>query len=115
LIPSWAKDEKIAYKTINARVETVDTAASYRAAFKKRRCLIPADGFYEWKKVLGGKVPYTIQMKDGSPFAFAGLWEGWKPPENGECIRTFDHHRRAQCACAQNSHTNASHFARRIF
>jgi putative SOS response-associated peptidase YedK len=88
LIPSWAKDEKIAYKTINARVETVDTAASYRAAFKKRRCLIPADGFYEWKKVLGGKIPYTIQMKDGSPFAFAGLWEGWKAPENGDWIRT---------------------------
>jgi putative SOS response-associated peptidase YedK len=88
LIPSWAKDEKIGYRTINARVETVDTAASFRGAFRKRRCLIPADGFYEWKKVLGGKIPYTIQMKDGLPFAFAGLWEGWKPPENGEWIRT---------------------------
>jgi putative SOS response-associated peptidase YedK len=72
LIPKWAKDEKIAYKTINARVETVDTAPSYRQAFKKRRCLIPADGFYEWRKVLGGKIPYNIQMKDGRPFAFAG-------------------------------------------
>lgn len=55
LIPSWVKDEKTAYKTINARVETVYTAASYREAFKKQRCLIPAGGFYEWKKVLGGK------------------------------------------------------------
>ena len=73
LIPYWAKDPKIAYKTINARVESVDTAPSYRQAFKKRRCLIPSDGFYEWKKVLGGKIPYSIGMKDNSPFAFAGL------------------------------------------
>ena len=76
LIPSWSKDEKIAYKTINARVEIVDTAPSYREAFKKRRCLIPVDGFYEWRKVLGGKIPYNIQMKDGYPFVFAGLWKG---------------------------------------
>jgi len=80
LIPTWAKDEKIAYKTINARVETVDTAPSYRGAFKKRRCLIPADGFYEWKKVLGGKIPYSIQMSDGGPFVFAGLWEAGNRP-----------------------------------
>ena len=57
LIPNWAKDPKIAYKTINARAESVDTAPSYRQAFKKRRCLIPSDGFYEWKKVPGGKIP----------------------------------------------------------
>ena len=88
LIPNWAKDDKIAYKTINARVETVDTAPSYRGAFKKRRCLIPTDGFYEWKKVLGGKIPYSIQMKDGKPFVFAGLWEGWKPPGSEEWIHT---------------------------
>jgi putative SOS response-associated peptidase YedK len=88
LIPNWAKDEKIAYKTINARVETVDTAPSYRQAFKKRRCLIPADGFYEWRKVAGGKIPYNIQMKDGRPFAFAGLWEGWKRSETEDWIRT---------------------------
>jgi len=66
-------DPKTAYKTINARVQTVDTAPSYRQAFKKRRCLIPADGFYEWKKVLGGKIPYSISMKDDSPFVFARL------------------------------------------
>ncbi len=62
--------------TINAGVETVDTAPSYREAFKKRRCLIPVDGFYEWRKVSGGKIPYNIQMRDGYPFAFAGLWKG---------------------------------------
>src|SRR5580700_5226955 len=88
LIPHWAKDPKIAYKTINARVETVDTAPSYRQAFKKRRCLIPVDGFYEWKKALGGKIPYSISMKDGAPFVFAGLWEGWKDPANNEWLHT---------------------------
>jgi putative SOS response-associated peptidase YedK len=88
LIPTWAKDEKIAYKTINARVETVDTAPSYRGAFRKRRCLIPTDGFYEWKKVLGGKIPYSIQMRDDAPFVFAGLWEGWKPSGSEEWLHT---------------------------
>jgi putative SOS response-associated peptidase YedK len=84
----WAKDPKIAYKTINARVETIDTAPSYQQAFGKRRCLVPADGFFEWKKVPGGKIPYLIGMKDDSPFVFAGLWEGWKDPENGEWLHT---------------------------
>src|SRR5258707_7332150 len=88
LVPYWAKDEKIGFKTINARAETVDTAHSFRSAFKKRRCLIPADGFYEWKKVIGGKIPYSIEMKDGSPFVFAGLWEGWQNPETQEWLRT---------------------------
>ena len=64
LIPYWAKDAKIAYRTINARVETVDSAPSYREAFKKRRCLIPADSFYEWKKVVGGKIPYAGRKPD---------------------------------------------------
>jgi putative SOS response-associated peptidase YedK len=88
LVPFWAKDQKIGFKTINARAETVDTAHSFRSAFKKRRCLIPADGFYEWKKVTGGKIPYSIEMKDGSPFVFAGLWEGWQNPETQEWLRT---------------------------
>src|SRR5258708_17625073 len=74
LVPYGAKDEKIGFKTINARAETIDTAHSFRSAFKKRRCLIPADGFYEWKKVIGGKIPYSIEMKDDSPFVFPGLW-----------------------------------------
>jgi hypothetical protein len=75
LIPNWAKDPKVAYKTINARAETIDTAPSYRQAFKKRPCLVPTDGFFEWKKVPGGKIPHSISMKDDSPFVFAGLWE----------------------------------------
>ena len=69
-------------------METVDTAPSYREAFKKRRCLIPADSFYEWKKVPGGKIPFSIGMKDDAPFVFAGLWEGWKDPTTDEWLRT---------------------------
>jgi putative SOS response-associated peptidase YedK len=88
LVPYWAKDEKIGFRTINARAETVDSAHSFRSAFKKRRCLIPADGFYEWKKVIGGKIPYSTGMKDDSPFFFAGLWEGWQNPETDEWLRT---------------------------
>jgi putative SOS response-associated peptidase YedK len=88
LIPNWAKDPQIAYKTINARAESVDTAPSFRQAFMKRRCLVPADGFFEWKKVPGEKIPYSIGMKDDSPFVFAGLWEGWKVPANGEWLHT---------------------------
>jgi putative SOS response-associated peptidase YedK len=75
-------------RPINARAETIDTAPSYRQAFKKRRSLVPADGFFEWKKVLDGKIPYSIGMKDNSAFVFAGLWEGWKDPANGEWLHT---------------------------
>ncbi len=85
LIPSWAKDPAIGNKMINARAETVHEKPSFRSAFKKRRCLILADGFYEWQKTDSGKQPFYIHMKDGSPFAFAGLWEDWK---NGEEIRS---------------------------
>jgi putative SOS response-associated peptidase YedK len=88
LIPNWARDEKVAYKTINARMETVDTAPSFRSAFQKRRCLIPADGFYEWRKIGGRKLPYSIGMKDDRPFVFAGLWEGWKAPGSDHWLRT---------------------------
>ena len=76
LIPFWAKDEKVGFKSINARAETVATAPSFREAFRHRHCLVPATGFYEWKKLpSGGKQPYNIGMRDGSPMAFAGLWE----------------------------------------
>jgi len=82
LIPFWAKDDKIGYKTINARAETIATAPAFRAAFKKRRCLVPASGFYEWKKLEdGSKQPYLIAARDGSPFSFAGLWERWDKDE----------------------------------
>jgi putative SOS response-associated peptidase YedK len=76
LVPYWAKDLKVGYKMINAKAETVDEKPSFRNAFKSRRCLIPADGFYEWKKLDdGSKQPYRLCLKDQQPFAFAGLWE----------------------------------------
>jgi putative SOS response-associated peptidase YedK len=81
LIPSWAKDPAIGNKMINARAETVSEKPSFRKAFKVRRCLILADGFYEWQKTDNGKKPYHIKMQDDSPFAFAGLWETWKDDE----------------------------------
>jgi putative SOS response-associated peptidase YedK len=83
LIPSWAKDDKIAYSTINARAETVVDKPAFRSAFKRRRCLIPADGWYEWK-VTGGtkskptKQPYRMHRPDDRPFGMAGLWERWE-------------------------------------
>jgi putative SOS response-associated peptidase YedK len=87
LIPFWSKDAKIAYRTINARAETIATAPAFRAAFKKRRCLVPASGFYEWKKLDGDKQPYFIGLRDGAPLAFAGLWERW---DKGEApVETF--------------------------
>ena len=78
LIPSWAKDMKIAYRTINARAETVATKPAFRSAYKARRCLIPASGFYEWKRDVEPKQPYYIHRRNGNPLAFAGLWETWK-------------------------------------
>ena len=82
LIPYWAADPKIGYKTINARAETVATAPAFRSAFRNRRGLIPASGFFEWKKQPDGrKQPYLIEMRDGSPFSFAGLWERWNKGE----------------------------------
>jgi putative SOS response-associated peptidase YedK len=82
LIPSWAKDPKIGNRMINARAETLNEKPSFRTALKKRRCLILADGFYEWKKEGKTKTPMYLQLKDGEPFAFAGLWETWKSPED---------------------------------
>lgn len=78
LIPSWATDPGIGSRMINARSETAAEKPSFRAAFKYRRCIIPADGFYEWQTVAGGKQPQLIGMKDGSPFGLAGLWEHWE-------------------------------------
>jgi putative SOS response-associated peptidase YedK len=78
LIPSWADDLSVGNRMINARAETVSEKPSFRKAFKRRRCLVLADGFYEWQRTSSGKQPYYVHMKDGSPFAFAGLWEIWK-------------------------------------
>jgi putative SOS response-associated peptidase YedK len=78
LIPHWAGDPKIAYRTINARSETAAKSPAFRDAFKRRRCLLPADGFFEWRKDGKKKLPYYFQTKDHQPFALAGLWETWK-------------------------------------
>ena len=85
LIPSWADEPNIGNKMINARAETVSQKPSFRTPFKNRRCLVLTDGFYEWLRTPEGKQPYYIHMKDGSPFAFAGLWEVWR---DGEEIRS---------------------------
>jgi putative SOS response-associated peptidase YedK len=87
LIPHWSKDRSVAYKLINARAEGIETKPSFRDAFAQRRCIIPADGFYEWKKTGTGKQPYLIRMKGGGLFGFAGLWENWKD-ERGEWLRS---------------------------
>ena len=87
LIPSWAKDVKFGSKLINARSETVAEKPSFRAAFKRRRCIIPADGFYEWQKTESGKQPMFIQAADKRPLPLAGLWEFWRSP-TGDAIQS---------------------------
>ncbi len=85
LIPSWAKDAKVGSRLANARAETVAEKPSFRSAFKKRRCLIPASGFYEWQKqATGPKQPFYIHPRDEELFSFAGLWEAWHDPESEE-------------------------------
>lgn len=81
LIPSWAKDPAIGSRLINARSETAAEKPAFRSAVKHRRCLILADGFYEWQQQGASKQPYYIRMRDALPFAFAGLWDSWRPPE----------------------------------
>jgi putative SOS response-associated peptidase YedK len=83
LIPSWAKDRKMASRMINARSETVASKPAFRAAVRSRRCLIPADGFYEWRKIEAAKQPYLIRFADRRAFGFAGLWERWHEPGGG--------------------------------
>jgi putative SOS response-associated peptidase YedK len=91
LVPYWAKDPKIGSRMINARAETVAASNAYKRAFQRRRCLIPADGFYEWKKLPDSKrkQPHYIQRTDGEPMAFAGLWEVWRGADKqGEPLRS---------------------------
>lgn len=89
LIPSWAKDAKMGARLINARAETVAEKPAFRTAFRQRRCLVVADGFYEWQQQENAKQkqPYYIRLNDGHPFAFAGLWEHWED-NNGEAIES---------------------------
>jgi putative SOS response-associated peptidase YedK len=90
LIPYWCNDPKGGRKPINAKCETVRTLPTFRDAYRKRRCIVPVDGFFEWKAIKGrAKQPHAIAMKDGSPFGIAGLWENWQGPQSGEWIRTF--------------------------
>ncbi|SMF00921.1 SOS response-associated peptidase [Paenibacillus barengoltzii] len=84
LVPSWAKEDKIGASMINARAESLPDKPAFRKLLTTRRCLIPADGFYEWQQRAGGKQPYRIVMKDGSPFAFAGLYDIWTDPQGNK-------------------------------
>lgn len=87
LVPSWAKDPAVGERMINARAETVAEKPSFRSAFRRRRCLVPADGFYEWRKAPGRKHPYFIRFRDERPFAIASLWERWEGPD-GSAVET---------------------------
>jgi putative SOS response-associated peptidase YedK len=90
LIPYWAKDARIGLSTINAKAETVATAPAFRDAFKRRRCLVPADAFYEWQKLdAKHKQPFAIALSSGEPYGFAGVWERWKDPDTREWLETF--------------------------
>ncbi len=88
LVPPWAKELAVGTRMINARGESVETKPAFREAMKARRCLVPATGFYEWQGVAGRKQPYAITLPDRPLFAFAGLWESWRP-RDGETIETF--------------------------
>jgi putative SOS response-associated peptidase YedK len=93
LIPSWAKDETTVNALINARAETLNSRQAFRQAFQQRRCLVPADGFYEWQEREGKRQPFRIMLKSGDSFCFAGLWERWiKPPSSdkptGRCEKS---------------------------
>lgn len=101
LIPPWAPDANIGHRLINARIETAAVKPAFRAAFARRRCLVPADGFYEWRREGAVRQPWLITRRDGTPIAFAGLWERWQVPEGaalrgalaerrpGEVVETF--------------------------
>lgn len=88
LVPFWAKDPSIGNRMINARAETVAEKPAYRAAYRRRRCLVLADGFYEWHKEGTGKTPYFISLASGQPFAFAGLWEHWESKTSDDVIES---------------------------
>jgi putative SOS response-associated peptidase YedK len=89
LIPHWADSPKIASRTINARAETVGSMPAFRDSLRRRRCLVPVDGFYEWRRDGAQRQPYRIERADGRPLVLAGLWAGWRDPEADEVRRTF--------------------------
>jgi putative SOS response-associated peptidase YedK len=89
LVPRWASDVRIGSRLFNARAETVATTPAFRDAFRTKRCIIPANGFYEWQRGPdGGRVPHYVSRADDAPLAFAGLWSTWRPPAGGDALRT---------------------------
>jgi putative SOS response-associated peptidase YedK len=88
LVPFWAKDIKVGFANINAKAEGIETKPAFREAFRQRRCLVPVDNFYEWKKTANGMQPYAIALADRKLMALAGLWESWRSPA-GERVRSF--------------------------
>ena len=88
LVPFWAKDIKVGFANINAKAEGIETRPAFREAFRQRRCLVPVDNFFEWKKIAAGKQPYAIALADRKLMALAGLWESWRSPA-GERVRSF--------------------------
>ena len=103
LVPHWAKDPAAVRQPINARSETAATAPMVRAALRERRCIVPADLFYEWRAAEGGKVPHAIARGDGAMLAFAGLWEWWKTPEGG-LLRSYTILTTAACPALRPLH-----------
>ena len=89
LVPFWAKDLKIGNRLINARCETAHRQSAFREAFRQRRCLVPADGFFEWRREGKARQPLLIRRRDQAPFAFAGLWERWRDPSSESIVRSF--------------------------
>lgn len=89
LVPHWSTDRKSASRMFNARAETITASPAFREAFRRRRCLVPVDSFYEWKREGGVRQPYRVTRADGLPLALAGLWAGWRDPTNDEVQRTF--------------------------
>jgi putative SOS response-associated peptidase YedK len=89
LVPFWAKDIKVGFANINAKAEGIEKKPAFREAFRQRRCLVPVDNFYEWKKIDSGKQPYAIGLKGGGLMALAGVWENWRDPSSNERVRSF--------------------------
>ena len=89
LVPHWAERFSVGARSINARSETIATSSTFRESFARRRCLVPADGFYEWRREEGRRQPFLIRRRDRLPLALAGLWAGWSDLESGEVRRTF--------------------------
>lgn len=111
LIPSWAKDSSIAAQMINARSETADTRPAFRDALKSRRCLMPADGFYEWQRSGKAKQPYCFEVGKGELFAFAGLWDRWKDP-TGNTATAEQSLKKKGCAACWYPWTDGCHSLR---